>query len=749
VPKHAIFDRLSDGTYTPKFENFKGAVGNEDRLAREQSAWEQAWHGASKAVIKTGAYALDATLGSAYGIINGISEGSWDAVWNNELSNSLDDFNTKLDNNLVNYYTEEEKQRGLLAAIPGFGATNFWFNDVGNGLAFVGGVILPEVAIGILSGGTTLGVGAGKIGFKLGGKALRETAEATAKSTAKSTMRRTLDTAKSISGYNNYKKGAAVMRKFHQGIYGKIGGDIVGTGLFLARSSNFEAGMEARHNYHDAIETFYRDFEDANGRPPSYDETTQFMKDAKVAANGVYAANLAILSVSNAVMFSRKFNIGVEVGKKAKNFGNRFVGLGVKHTPGGKAALRKVTRGQKILGNAYFVLGKPIVEGIYEEGFQGVAGTTMQNWLDAKYNPETESSYDLWASLTDAFAHQYTSPEGWKEMGIGMIIGFMGGGLQGQGFSGVGKNTRKQRQARMESEVEAMNKGRDHLSSELDRSTGMTNFGNLMKSKSDNMQSTYAENAVLNKEFIQSQERIKSKSEIIDDYNAVVDNMELSDSQIDLIGEDNVDAYKQSLKEEFNRNYKDYRFAKKAVAALGLDTQYSVQNKNRGARDTEGNLIEIQDALMQNIMIGRGALQGAKNVASQISDLTGIEGVFSILEHYNSLSADKKARVKTLKSKQKTLEKLRARSQKYANNLAGLQTGRQFKEGTNLDRYLKANEEFVLTRQAISELESEIQTLTQALDKDIRAENLDLEAAVNIGEAQGIQDVIENIDKTS
>lgn len=746
VPKSAVYDRLSDGTYIPKFENFKGAEGNEDRLARQQSSWEQALHGVTKNLIKAGSYALDATVGTAYGIFSSIKEGDWDEMWNNEISNSLDDFNKQLDNNLVNYYTEEERQRGLLAAIPGFGATNFWFNDVGNGLAFVGGVLLPEVAIGVLSGGTSVGVGAGKIGFKFGKGLGRTVAKETAEATAKQGAKGTLGTLKSISGYNNYKKGAEVMRKYQTAIYGKKFGDVVGTGMFLARSSNFEAGMEARHNFHDAIGTYFRDFEDKNGRLPSYEEASNFIKDAQTAANGVYVANLAILSVSNAVMFSNKFNIGVQTGKKTRNFGNRFIGLGVKSTPGGKAVFKEATRGQKILGNSYFILGKPITEGIYEEGFQGVAGRTMQNWLDAKYNPEVESAYNIWSSLTDAFAEQYSSADGWKEMGIGMIIGSLGGTMQGQGIPGVKNNSRKSREKQIKSEVESMNAGRDNLIASLNQATGMSNFGKLVDSKSENMQTTSVENSVLNKEFIESQERVKSRREIRDDYDAIVDGMQLTDSQIDIIGEDNIGAYKTSLKESFKEDMKAHSFAKKAVAALGLDRQYISQHKKRGVRNTEGNLMEIQDALVQNIMIGKGALQGAKSAAQQISDLTGIDGVFSILEHYNNLTEKQKENVKVRKVKQKNLDELKERALKYQNNLAGIQVGRRFKDSTNNERALKASQEVVLIQEAIRNLENEIESIDKSLDESAKAQNFNLEGAVNIDQAQSIEDVIESLD---
>jgi len=745
IPKNAIYDRLSDGSYTPRVENYIGAVGNEDRLAKQQSGWEQAVNGLTKAVVKTGAYALDATVGTVAGIINGINEESWDGVWNNEISQGIDDFNKKLDNNLVNYYTDEEKARGLLAAIPGFGgATNFWFNDVAGGMAFVAGVIVPEIAIGVLSGGATVGTSMAKIGLKYGAKSvLKEGAESAFKSTLKS-----------VSGYNKYKEGASVLRGYQRAVYGKIGGDIAGTGMFLARTSNFEAGMEARHNFNTAIESFYTEYEALNGRPPSYDETTSFIKDAKSAANGVYAANLAILSVSNAVMFSSKFNIGVEANKSWTNALNKNIGLGVKHNPGFKSIMYASTRGERVLGNTYKILGKPAVEGLYEEGLQGVAGTTMQNYLQAKYDPKVESGYDFFASLTDAFAHQYGTAEGWKEIGIGMIIGSMGGTMQkgAPNFVGFGKDSRKSRQAQIEGQLDIMNQGQDNLTKRLNQATAMSNYGNISKSTDGKGYSPSIDRALTNRDYIQSQEVIKSKDEILADYDAVVDNMQLTDAQKESIGTVSEDgltnpeiAYKDALKTEFRKDLKNYTFAKRAVVALGLD------DKDRGgSKETKGNNWEVQDAMIRNIMVGKGALEGAETIASQIEAMTGLDGVFSALEHYGSLSQEKRKVIKKIKGKKGRLEMLKKEHMNFANKIAGLPSKGQgrFSEETKQARYKEASEKAFATQLKINELEQEIETLSEALNSDLRAENFNIDRVTSTeGTPQDIVKSIEELDK--
>lgn len=739
VPTDAIYDRLSDGTYIPRFESYKGAEGNEERLALQQGFWEQAWHGVTKNVAKVFTYAFDATVGTAYGLYNGIKEGSWDAVWNNELSNSIDDVNKKLDYSLPNYYTEEEKSNGLLSAIPGFGATNFWFNDVAGGMAFVGGAILPEIAIGFLSGGTTIGTSMAKLTARgLGKKLLREGVEEGVEATAKATAKNWKN---NIPLYNQYEKGSNALRNLNRGVLGsKVAGDIVGTGLFLARTSNFEAGMEARHNFHQAIEQFHSDFEKLNGRTPTAEEVQDFYSKAKTAANYVYTANMGILSVSNAVMFSNKFNIGVQMNKKLNNRFNKMIGLGVE-SKGTQTVLQEATRGRKIVGNTYKILGKPATEGLYEEGLQGVAGTTMQNYLKANYDPDHEPGYGMWASLSDAFAHQYGSAEGWKEIGIGAIIGFMGGTATGQGFAGVGGNSWSARRKDIEGQVNSINQITGTINNRMKTASSMKHYSNMMKSNAKEFKSTDSENALLNVAFIQAQEQVKSRKEILSDFDAVVDNMQLTDEDIDQLGgEIGFEEYKNSLKEEFRQNMEDYKASTRLVSSLGLDGK---------VKDSNGNKVEVSQALTMNMVAGRSALQSAKNVASMIDTLIGSEGVFSHMEHYNNLSEEQKQKVQELRSKKRQAKRFRDNAEKYAREVEGIPAG--VKSGMSMDtkhkRYKDNADKLAATRKKIAELDTEIAQLKESLQSETVTNTFNIDQLSSVENTHDIEAMVDELDK--
>ena len=652
VDRGAIYDRLNDGTYSAKYDTYKTGIGEEERLAKQQTWYEQAGAGLGKMIAKTGAYALDATVGTAYGAISALSEGRFAALYDNDFSKTVDDWNKKLDNKLHNYYTEEEKSRGLLAAIPGFGASNFWFNDVGGGLAFVGGAILPELAIGALSGGTTLGAGIAKAVFKSGAKKLgQEGAELGIKTALKGK-----DFVKDISAKAVEAEGKKLVQLYNRSKAASQVGNAISTGGFLLRTSNFEAGMEARHNFKDAVSTYMETFEDKNGRQPSKVELTSFIDDARKAANGVYGANLAILAVSNAAMFGKAFNLKTPtISNSLKNQANRVIGLGTKREiveEGGKKILKtsliESSKAQRVLGKAYKILGKPAMEGIYEEGFQGVAGGAMQNYLEAKYDPKADSAYSMMASLTDAFAEQYGTKEGWKEMGIGMIIGSAGGTIQGQGFAGFGKDSYGAAKVQKEEDVATSNAGITMLRS-MNRASSIRNFRNMSDSKADNYESTSAENTMANYEFIKSQEHMKSTSEVKEDYETVIDNIQLEKEEMEELTSRGIslDEYKSSLKEEFNNDVKSYNFAKNTVEALGLDRQI---------KDASGSIHDIKDAITMNLMLGKNSEYAAKNTGKQIGQLIGVEGMFDSMKHYADMTDTQKSLVEELKVKDQQLK---------------------------------------------------------------------------------------------
>jgi hypothetical protein len=710
VHKDAIYDRLNDGTYIPKYDNYVGETGNENRLALQQTAMEQWGAGLYKFGAKTVNYALDATVGTVYGITNAIAEGSMDGLYDNDFSNKLDDWNKRLDNSFANYYSDEQKSMGVLESMT---TANFWANDVGGGLAFVAGALLPEIAIGAATGGASVPSSFAKFGVRLGlKKAIKEGTQEIVEAGTRSAIRETAQ----ATGMN-------LLRAERYSKIGQYAGEALKTGGFIVRTSNFEAGMEARHNLHDATDEYLRSFKDLNGRNPSFEEYSSFLDDAVSASNKVYAANMAILSVSNVAMFGSKFGIGVNLGNHTKNAFNRVIGLGVNKTAGGAITLAGANRAQKILGNSFLILNKPIIEGVYEEGFQGVAGKTMQNYLKAKYDPEVEHTYGAMRALSDAFSEQYGTKEGWKEMTIGMIIGFGASALQGRMPDGLGKNSRKSREARLLTQVEQANKGQEILRN-MDRTNSMMTYRDRMESTDSVQEDVSISNTLLHKEYIASQEAFRTGTEIQEDFNAIVDTMQLTQEQISTLGGvENAESYKKFLKENFQQDAANYETARNIVSRIGL---------NQKLKNTPGNMNEIGEALIVNIMVGKTALTKARAIAEQIDSYIGTGGIFDHIEHYNGLTVEQKKNTDEIRKKKRRLADLRKLAVKTGGRLEGLtvEGAREFKQETLSNRYKKYSKELVLTQTAITDLEAEIAKNAEALGATFSTESLNIDGTI-------------------
>ena len=760
VPLESVYDRLNDGSYAAKYENYLGAEGNENRLALQQSGWEQTGKGLLKNATKTINYAFDSVVGTAYGLTKALTSGSIRDLYDNEITNKLDDMNKQLDYALPNYYSDEQKSMSWLRSM---GTANFWANDVAGGAAFVGGALLPQIAIGLATGGAStpgLAVTIGKLGGKLAFKAAKETAEEAGKALLKKGIKSNLDDGlKGIGGLSEkigqatgYTKGKNVIKSYQQAILGEKLGTFTNTTGFLARSAGFEAGMESRQALKESVSNYYQQFESQNGRMPNSEEYSEFMNDAVKSSNKVFGANMAILSLSNAVMYGKKIlpeSASNWVNKTIGGKVNNIIGLGTKSSVvDGKLTYTMLgaNKAQKIAGKAYKTFSKPLVEGLYEEGFQGVATKTMKNYLDSKYDKNNLESYSFWSSLNDSFSEQYGSNEGWKEMIIGMIIGFAGGAIQpgalknGYAFSGFGKNSFTSRRSEIESNLKRANDGIELLSN-LNRTSAA-----VAKEASMNSGNTSdfvgAEDTLSHYNFIRSQESINSHTQMSKDFNVVIDNLKFEDESLEALSSAGLDTdtYKTKLKNDFSNSLVNYNFAKKAVESLGL---------NKALKDTPGNIAEISDSLMFGIMAGRDSFDNSKNIASQIDAVIGSEGVFNHLNFYNNLDQNQKDQFLELKDGKENLSQLQDAAAKVAQKIGKINSTGQLTPGLVEDRRKRLSEQAVAIQDQIVETQDRIKYLDDVLKTDFRNSkyNLSTDVMDNIAFVEDVTGAIENINK--
>lgn len=441
------YKTLDSGKKISMYESYVPGTDNNERLALNQSGWEQTINGLGKAGINIWSVVLGNTAGFVYGLGDWARTGNFNSVFDNSFTHSFDEMNTKLNYQLPNYYTKDQQKSGFFGNL---GSANFWANDVANGLSFTLGTIASEAIWAAATGGASIPARMGQWGAKLGqASRLFRAGEDVASAVrvgeevagAGKFGKALLGSEKVAEGLANYKgfvykalDNAVSAGKMSKGLANTLAktGEILNTTRFIGTSSGNEAGIEAFHFKKEATENFYRNFEELNGRQPTAEESAEMLDKIEGAANNVFATNMAILGVSNLAMLGNLFKLKSPIGDLQKSVNQKLFGIGVKQVAGetGELVFKGIERKawQKGAGLLYKGTSPIVREGLFEEGLQGVTTKTANNWIERQYDPKylnkvMSLSDDAWKAMGE----QYGTKEGWKEIGIGGIVGLIGG----------------------------------------------------------------------------------------------------------------------------------------------------------------------------------------------------------------------------------------------------------------------------------------------------------------------------------
>ena len=426
--QNMAYATLSSGDKVAMFENYVPGSNNMERLAQQQSTGDKWANGVVKALSKTGNAVIGGTLGIVNGLGSAIKDGEISSIYDNNFSNWLNDLDTKLNYNLPNYYTEQENNKGVFGQL---GTANFWADKFLGGLSFTAGAIISEGIWAYATGGTSLATAGARWGTKL--------------TTLGRGVKFGLGEVKTIEGLSKYKQILKNLKSSDQALdlgglpvqtankFGKAG-EFASAVTFMGRSAGYEASVEALQFKKEAEENFFRNFEQLNGREPNEEETVEFYKNLTSSANGVFAANMAIVGSSNLVTLGNILDIKSPINLGISKFiDKKAFGYGIAKTidDTGKASYGAIeaTGKQKIARKVFGYGIKPAVtEGLFEEGLQGVTNKTANKWLEHTYNPKyTTESFHLIDAMGDSLAEQYGTEEGWKENMLGILIGIAGG----------------------------------------------------------------------------------------------------------------------------------------------------------------------------------------------------------------------------------------------------------------------------------------------------------------------------------
>lgn len=428
----------------------------EDYRSQRQSSGRAALFAINKGLLKTGINVIGGTVGTAYGIGSWIANGSFSKFYDNSVMNELDNWSKGLDAEMPVYKSSNYESDNLLENM--FKNPVMFLDNATDAISFTAGAVLT----GMLTGGIASAspyLRAASVVKKL--SAAARVAEAGAE------------------GAQSIAKGARLLKN------ASLADDILGNARKVVTGTAYESAVEAnslkntmlekavpqideelKSKYQPEIDKLKLELQQIQSEGPTMSgnitnngeqvgefvdarqtrinhinlrleaikqsmdaertsRLTELNNTVQKAGNANFIANMAILSISNATQFSSTFGM-----KWAKN--NRAISAlsGVKKEvteTGVRLAVPKMGKGMKALSNVGTFLKNPMTEGLWEEGMQGASSATFEDYYLRKYDPNAfGESRNIIESAAHGLGQSYGTNAGWKEIGMGMLMGSIG-----------------------------------------------------------------------------------------------------------------------------------------------------------------------------------------------------------------------------------------------------------------------------------------------------------------------------------
>lgn len=607
----------NDGVWRTKYPNYIPGINNEDYYARRQSGWGKFWNGVGKFALKSALYGAQGVVSLPDKLINMASEGSYKAALNTNMDKFVGDLDQQIDMLLPHYYKKEVEDYNFGQKL--FKDTgNFLWNDVlGNGMSFTVGAMISAY----MTGG--LGVGSlGNIGAKLGGRI-------GAKLAARQAANRGIGNLKSV--FNDYvRKGVATGRNV---------GEAAKTLTLLATSAGFESSVEANSFMKQSESDFKDYYRKIYGRDPNAEEMAVFRNSNADVGSAIFAANMGIVGLSNWLLLGKYIGLGGKaIPGLEKKLNKHLFGLGTEVAKPGEMAI-KITNpniGQKIAGNVFNIMKRPVSEGLWEEGSQGAVQNTAEEYVKSRYdNVAMNGAVDVLDAISEGFKKQYTSKEGWTEIGIGAIIGSLFG--MREGFFGV-----KEYSKLLERQVNEYNKASSNLNTAaLNTLKKSMSLGPQVRSDAQSMTGKELDDAMFEKMSIDNQ--MGTLEDSAENFRQMVDMMPISEiAEANGMSLEEAKKYKDSIIDNYNNRLSDFRSAQSfAEDLIGDDSK-----------------IEFRKYVARNAFLGLQSESRMKDIASVIETLSGQPRVADALSTFSRLSGRARERAMAIRGIQSRIEEL-------------------------------------------------------------------------------------------
>lgn len=595
------YDFLSDGNIgLAKFKSYMPGRDNEDYYGRSQTTWNKAVNGIGKLVTKTALYGVSGVVGIIPAAYNLIKTGTLSSAFDNDFTRTINDIDERINHSLPHYYTREERDMGFLQSL---GTANFIFNDViGNGLSFTTGAILSAYLTGGM-GVSSLGAVGAKVGMRVAGKMAASKIAASAVKSA----------------FGAYRAGA---------MYGRAIGNMAKVGVNTFVGAGWESAVEAQSFMKDSESKYKEYFKNMYGRNPNQSEMAEFKSSISDTANSIFLANMGIVGLSNYLLLGKY--LGVDTGfaskyipglkgvsntyRGSKSFVDRYLfGLGTKKVAGDAGRLQTIKANlfQKSLATVWNVSKRPISEGVWEEGMQGVAQRMGEDFIRSRYD---KTYLDATSSIVDSFskaiAEQFTTKEGLKEIGIGALIG----GLFGARNGAFGLYERRNKERTINTDVEKFNSNNAFTSQSVKDS--MRNLAEFNAQMNDPESDYYSK--------FELSDRMGMLEDTANNFRSMVKSLDESELASEMkVDEETVKKYKEDIIKDFDKKLANYKKASSFAEAITAETSSDLYRSN------------VANAVFKGLDAEDIAMEASNDIADYVND----NNLFDDINTFYSLSS--------------------------------------------------------------------------------------------------------------
>lgn len=397
--------------FSGRYPKFYPGRDNEEMYAQGQGSLEKAYNGVAKMAGIAATSFVAGTAGLVYGIGKSIADQKFSSFYNNELTNSLNEFNKDWENKYAHYRTERERN-GNWWEPSNLLTGNFLWDNIVKNLGY---------SLGAAAGGFAWGAALKAVG--LTGKLIGTGAEMAAKADAAIADAAMLPATERLSTLTSNLKGL-----------GNSAISTVGKGLMKADRgivATFgtvgEAGLEALNNSQEFRRNMIDEFTKTHGYAPTEGDLNKINEYAESVGNWSFGLNAALLTATNYIQLPKIYSSSFKNEKEILNNVIFKEGKYVSSLP--EKGFGKLLYKSKNVAGLFFNEAEA-----FEEGAQYAIQTGTQNYFSKKQRNKEASALD--DGILHGVKEALTSDEGL----LNIFTGGFSGALQSSGFLGIKKN---------------------------------------------------------------------------------------------------------------------------------------------------------------------------------------------------------------------------------------------------------------------------------------------------------------------